>query len=115
MFARLVTWVERLVVRLVTGAIRLIVTVVAVVLLLLFLLFLLTMVVTEEALWKQLLAFGLIVLLIVLFFLYTRTEMILRHQRLKRQQDIDILNADVSKMGDDEATRLAKKYNGPRN
>jgi hypothetical protein len=36
--------------------------------------------------------------------------MVLRHRRLKRQQDIDILNADVSKIGEDEAERLAEKY-----
>jgi hypothetical protein len=48
--------------------------------------------------------------LIVLFILYRTTAMVLRHRRLKRQQDIDILNADVSKIGDDEAARLAEKY-----
>ncbi|MDR1482665.1 MAG: hypothetical protein LBI74_08580 [Synergistaceae bacterium] len=48
--------------------------------------------------------------LIALFILYRATAMILRHRRLKRQQDIDILNADVSKMGDDEAERRAEKY-----
>jgi preprotein translocase subunit SecG len=48
--------------------------------------------------------------LIVLVILFMATAMILRHRRLKRQQDIEILNADVSKMGDDEATRRAKKY-----
>jgi hypothetical protein len=48
--------------------------------------------------------------LIALFILYKITAMILRHRRLKRQQDIDILNADVSKIGDDEAERLAEKY-----
>jgi type VI protein secretion system component VasK len=110
MFARLVTGVERLVARLVAGVVRLVVTVVAVVLLLLLLLLLVMVVATGEELWKQLLAFGLIVLLIVLFFLYTRTDMILRHQRLKRQQDIEILNTDVRKIGDDEVARLAKKY-----
>jgi hypothetical protein len=35
---------------------------------------------------------------------------VLRHRRLKRQQDIDILNADIGKIGDDEAARRARKY-----
>jgi type VI protein secretion system component VasK len=48
--------------------------------------------------------------LITLFILCMITAMLLRHLRLKRQQDIDILNADVSKISDDEAVRLAKKY-----
>ncbi|MDR1515916.1 MAG: hypothetical protein LBS45_09485 [Synergistaceae bacterium] len=52
------------------------------------------------------LAIGLIVLLILCGI----TAMLLRHLRLKRQQDIDILNADVSKMGGDEAARRAEKY-----
>jgi hypothetical protein len=43
-------------------------------------------------------------------FLYKITAMVLRDRRLKRQQDIDILNADVSKIGEDEAARRAKKY-----
>jgi hypothetical protein len=34
----------------------------------------------------------------------------LKHRRLKRQQDIEILNMDMSKMGEDEAARLAQKY-----
>jgi hypothetical protein len=36
--------------------------------------------------------------------------MVLRHRRLQRQQDIEILNADISKIGDDEAARRAEKY-----
>jgi hypothetical protein len=48
--------------------------------------------------------------LIALFILYRATAMILRHRRLKRQQNIDILNADVSRIGGDEAERLAEKY-----
>jgi hypothetical protein len=50
------------------------------------------------------------ILVIVLVVLFTATAMILRHRRLKRQQDIEILNADVNKMGGDEASRRAKKY-----
>jgi hypothetical protein len=57
-----------------------------------------------------LLLLPLAVVLIVIYTLYRITEMILRHRRLKRQQDIDILNADVNKMSDDEAARLAEKY-----
>jgi hypothetical protein len=34
----------------------------------------------------------------------------LKHRRLKRQQDIEILNMDMSKMGEDEAAKLARKY-----
>ena len=52
----------------------------------------------------------LVSVVIALFFLCMITAMILRHRRLKRQQDIEILNADVNKMGDDEAARRAKKY-----
>jgi uncharacterized membrane protein affecting hemolysin expression len=50
--------------------------------------------------------------LIVLIILSVTIAMLLRHLRLKRQQDIDILNADVSKMGEDEAEQRAKKYRG---
>jgi uncharacterized membrane protein len=52
----------------------------------------------------------LAVVVIVLFFLYRTTAMVLRHRRLKRQQDIDILNADINKISDDEAARRAEKY-----
>jgi hypothetical protein len=52
----------------------------------------------------------IIAALIVLFILYRTAAMILRHRRIKRQQDIDILNTDVHKIGDDPATRLAEKY-----
>ncbi|MDR0653551.1 MAG: hypothetical protein LBG12_09640 [Synergistaceae bacterium] len=55
---------------------------------------------------------NLLVVLIVLGFLFGTMVMVLRHRRLKRQQDIDILNADVSKIGDDEAARRAGKYQG---
>jgi hypothetical protein len=48
--------------------------------------------------------------LIALFILYRITATVLRHRRLKRQQDIEILNADISKIGDDEAARRAEKY-----
>jgi hypothetical protein len=48
--------------------------------------------------------------LIVLFILCGITAMLLRHLHLMRQQDIDILNADVNKMGGDEAARRAEKY-----
>jgi hypothetical protein len=34
----------------------------------------------------------------------------LKHRRLKRQQDIEILNTDVNKLGEDEAAKLARKY-----
>jgi hypothetical protein len=34
----------------------------------------------------------------------------LKHRRLKRQQDIEILNMDVNKIGEDEAAKLARKY-----
>jgi hypothetical protein len=53
----------------------------------------------------------LVVVLIVLFFLYMTIAMFLRHRRWMRQHDIDILNADVSKL-DDEAARRAEKYQG---
>ncbi|MDR1579947.1 MAG: DUF4339 domain-containing protein [Synergistaceae bacterium] len=52
----------------------------------------------------------LVIGLIVLFVLYRTAAMTLRHRRLRRQQDIDILNTDVSKIRDDEAARLAEKY-----
>jgi hypothetical protein len=52
----------------------------------------------------------LVIGLIALFFLYRIIAMTLRHRRLKRQQDIDILNADVSGIGGDEAARRAEKY-----
>jgi Flp pilus assembly protein TadB len=52
----------------------------------------------------------LAIALIALIILCGITAMLLRHLRLVRQQDIDILNADVSKIGDDEATRRAEKY-----
>ncbi|MDR3076164.1 MAG: DUF4339 domain-containing protein [Synergistaceae bacterium] len=54
----------------------------------------------------------LVIGLIVLVVMYMTTVIILRHRRLKRQQDIEILNTDVNKMGDDEAARRAKKYQG---
>ena len=38
------------------------------------------------------------------------TAIVLWHRRLKRQQDIEILKADISTIGDGEAERLAKKY-----
>jgi hypothetical protein len=34
----------------------------------------------------------------------------LKYRRLKRQQDIEILNMDVNKIGEDEAAKLARKY-----
>jgi hypothetical protein len=34
----------------------------------------------------------------------------LKHRRLKRQQNIEILNTEVNKIGEDEASILAKKY-----
>jgi hypothetical protein len=34
----------------------------------------------------------------------------LKHRRLKRQQDIELLNTDVNKIGEDNASRLARKY-----
>jgi hypothetical protein len=52
----------------------------------------------------------LLIGLIVILILFGTMVMVLRHLRLKRQQDIDFLNADVSKIGDDEATRRAEKY-----
>ncbi|MDR1483069.1 MAG: DUF4339 domain-containing protein [Synergistaceae bacterium] len=52
----------------------------------------------------------LVIGLIVILVLYSTMAMILRHRRLKRQQDIDILNADIGKMGGDEAERRAEKY-----
>jgi uncharacterized membrane protein len=37
---------------------------------------------------------------------------VLKHRRLKRQQDIEILNTEVGKLGEDPASVLAKKYEG---
>jgi uncharacterized protein (DUF983 family) len=54
----------------------------------------------------------LVVLLVVLGFLCWITAMLLRRLHSMRQQDIDILNADVSKIGGDEAERRAEKYRG---
>jgi Flp pilus assembly protein TadB len=54
----------------------------------------------------------LVIAAIALFFLYKIMPVVWEHRRLKRQQDIDILNVDVSKIGDNEAARLAKKYQG---
>jgi hypothetical protein len=48
--------------------------------------------------------------LIVLFILYKTAAMVLRHRRLTRQQNIDSLNADVNRIGEDEAARRAEKY-----
>ena len=39
---------------------------------------------------------------------------VLKHRRLKRQQDIEILNTEVGKLGEDPASELAKKYEGER-
>ncbi|MDR0653148.1 MAG: GYF domain-containing protein [Synergistaceae bacterium] len=50
------------------------------------------------------------VLVIGLIALIVLTAMVLRHRRLQRQQDIEILNANISKIGDDEAARRAEKY-----
>jgi hypothetical protein len=52
--------------------------------------------------------------LIVLIILCGTTVMVLRHRRLMRQHDIDILNANVRKIGDDEADRIAGKYRDNR-
>lgn len=56
-----------------------------------------------------------IVLIIVgalaaLIIVYAIIAAVLKNRRLKRQQDIEILNADVGKIGGDEASRLADKY-----
>jgi hypothetical protein len=51
-----------------------------------------------------------LMLLIVLIIAAIITAIVLRHRHLKRQQDIDILNANVGKMGGDEAARRAEKY-----
>ncbi|MDR1572395.1 MAG: hypothetical protein LBS32_07710 [Clostridiales Family XIII bacterium] len=48
--------------------------------------------------------------LILLFIAYRIVTMLLKQRNIKRQQDIDILNADVDGFDDDEASRLAKKY-----
>jgi len=48
--------------------------------------------------------------LLVAVFLCVITGLILHHKRKTRQQVIDILKTDVSKMGECEAERLAKKY-----
>jgi hypothetical protein len=52
----------------------------------------------------------LVIGLIVLYILYRITAMFLHHRRLKRQQDIEILNADINRMDGDEAERRAEKY-----
>jgi hypothetical protein len=60
----------------------------------------------EEKERHPILAIGLI----AFFILCVITTMLLRHLHLKRQQDIDILNADIHKISDDEAARRAEKY-----
>jgi hypothetical protein len=54
----------------------------------------------------------LLIVLLILFTLYKTAAMFLHHRRLMRKHDMDILNADVSKIGDDEAERRAEKYRG---
>jgi hypothetical protein len=49
---------------------------------------------------------GLVFLAIITVFIIKT----MKHRRLKRQQDIEILNMDVNKMGEDEAAKLARKY-----
>ncbi|MDR1579266.1 MAG: hypothetical protein LBS35_02815 [Synergistaceae bacterium] len=70
---------------------------------LLMLIVLLVKLIDEDMIWQA-------VLVIVLSFLLGITAIVLRHRHLKRQQDIDILKADIRKIGDDETARLAEKY-----
>jgi hypothetical protein len=51
-----------------------------------------------------------LMVLIVLVMAAIITAIILWYRHLKRQQDIEILNADVRKISDDEAAWRAKKY-----
>jgi hypothetical protein len=46
-------------------------------------------------------------LLVIIFIVIFKA---LKHRRLKRQQDIEILNTDVNKIGEDEAAKLVRKY-----
>ncbi|MDR3242601.1 MAG: hypothetical protein LBT34_01560, partial [Clostridiales Family XIII bacterium] len=48
--------------------------------------------------------------LVLLFVLYKIIAMLIKQKNVKRQQDIDILNADTSKINEDEAAKLADKY-----
>ena len=52
----------------------------------------------------------LLIGLIVAVVLCIITVIVLRHKRLMRQQDIDILKTNVSTISEDEADGLAKKY-----
>jgi uncharacterized membrane protein len=49
-----------------------------------------------------------VLLVILLIFCFV----VLLYLHFKRQQDIDILNSNITKMSDDEAEWLAEKYQG---
>jgi hypothetical protein len=51
--------------------------------------------------------------LILIYLVYRVVAMIWKQKNIKRQQDIDILNTEVSKINEDEASRLAEKYEDP--
>ncbi|MDR2180105.1 MAG: hypothetical protein LBP21_07330 [Synergistaceae bacterium] len=53
-----------------------------------------------------------ILTIFIIFMLFAGgiTAVVLRYQYLRRQQDIAILNTNISKIGEDEAARRAKKY-----
>ena len=52
----------------------------------------------------------LLIGLLVAIFVCVMTWIVLRHKRMTRQQNIDVLKTNVSKIGDDEAERRAKEY-----
>lgn len=51
-----------------------------------------------------------LMVLIVLIMVAVITAIVLWFRHLKRQQDIEILKANISRIGEDEAARRAKKY-----
>jgi uncharacterized protein (DUF983 family) len=51
-----------------------------------------------------------LMVLIVLIIMAIITAIVLWFRHLKRQQDIEILKANISKIGEDEAERRAEKY-----
>jgi Na+/melibiose symporter-like transporter len=53
---------------------------------------------------------GIALMGIIFIVLCCITAIVLWLRHLKRQHDIDILNADVKKIGNDQAARLAEKY-----
>jgi hypothetical protein len=61
---------------------------------------------TNPALVIAFIAGGLAFLAIISFVVFNT----LKHRRLKRQQDIEILNMDMNTIGEDAAAKLARKY-----